>query len=159
MNEWHTHRNTCTHISMTKTQQDKAGVTVSVARVAKLLRRAHPGKRVGKRGPIYLTGAVDELAQIVLQGALQHARGNKAKRVHVADLIQAVRTDPDLSRAFGGFSFSSHLPSLKPINFILPQEGEDGQKERRRKIKANKEKAATRRAEAAEEAAGQTLDD
>ena len=94
---------------MTKSQQDKAGVTVSVSRVAKLLRRAHPGKRVGKRGPVYLTGAVDELAQIVLAGALAHARSNKAKRVHVTDLIQAVRTDPDLSRAFGGFSFSSSL--------------------------------------------------
>jgi len=148
---------------MTKTQQDKAGVTVSVSRVAKLLRRAHPGKRVGKRGPIYLTGAVDELAQIVLAGALEHARSNKAKRVHVTDLIQAVRTDPDLSRAFGGFAFSSHLPSLKPINFILPQEGEGGQKERRKKIKENKERrkanGAFGGAATAPPAAGQELDD
>ena len=144
-----------------KSQQDKAGVTVSVSRVAKLLRRAHPGKRVGKRGPIYLTGAVDELAQIVLKGALENARSNKAKRVHVNDLITAVRTDPDLSRAFGGFAFSSHLPSLKPIDFILPQEGEDGQKERRRKNRANKEAAAARAAERAAggSAAGSALED
>jgi len=148
---------------MTKSQQDKAGVTVSVSRVAKLLRRAHPNKRVGKRGPVYLTGAVDELTKVVLAGALQLARDKGAKRLHVPDLIQAVRTDPDLSRAFGGFAFSSHLPSLKPINFILPQEGDDGQKVRRRKIKDNKEKAAAKRAERAAAAAaaapGQALDD
>ncbi len=145
---------------MTKSQQDKAGVTVSVSRVAKLLRRAHPNKRVGKRGPIYLTGAMDQLVQVVLAGALQNARDNKSKRVHVNDLIQTVRTDPDLARAFGGFAFSSHQPSLKPIDYILPQEGDDGQKERRKKIKANKEKAALRRAAAAEQSgSAQALDD
>ena len=142
-----------------KSQQDKSGVTVSVSRVAKLLRRAHPGKRVGKRGPIFLTGAVDELAQVVLKGALENARSNNAKRLHVNDLITAVRTDPDLSRAFGGFAFSSNLPSLKPIDYILPQEGADGQKERRRKNRVHKEMMAARRAAAAEAAAGQALDD
>ena len=134
-----------------ESRQSRAGVTLSVSRLEKSLRRAHVGKRVGERSSIFLAGAMENVATQVLEGALACARDKKAKRVHVTDIIRSVRTDPDLARTFGGFAFSSLLGSYKPIDYILPQEGENGQKERRKKIKENKAKAALRLAKVREQ--------
>ena len=136
-----------------ESRQSRAGVTLSVSRLEKALRRAHVGKRVGERSSIFLAGAMEDVATQVLEGAMACARQQKAKRVHPNHIIRSVRTDPDLARTFGGFAFSSLMESYKPIDYILPQEGEKGQKERRKKIKDNKIKAAARLAKAREEKA------
>lgn len=120
-------------------RQSKAGVTLSVSRVAKLLRREHPEKRLSDKAPIYLSGAMENLAHSVLTLAADAAHSHKSKRVNATDLIEAVRSDPDLSRAFAGFAFSSLGTANKAIDYILPQKGESGQKKRREKIRAKKE--------------------
>ena len=131
-----------------ESRQTRAGVTLSVSRLEKALRRAHVGKRVGERSSIFLAGAMENVAEQVLEGAMWYAREQKAKRLHPNHIIQSVRTDPDLARTFGGFAFSSLKESYKPIDFILPQEGEKGQKERRKKLKQNRIEAAERLAKA-----------
>lgn len=136
-----------------ESRQTRAGVTLSVSRLEKALRRAHVGKRVGERSSIFLAGAMENVAEQVLEGAMACARDQKAKRVHPNHIIRSVRTDPDLARTFGGFAFSSLMESFKPIDYILPQEGENGQKERRKKLKQNKIDAAERLAKAREKKA------
>ena len=123
-------------------RQAKAGVTLSVARITKLLRRLNPDKRLSDRAPIFLSGALEKVVVTVLAQAADHAHHSKSKRVNNIDVIKSVRFDPDLSRAFAGFAFNSIMAANKPIDFILPQEGEDGQKMRREKQRALKLKRA-----------------
>lgn len=118
-------------------RQDKAEVEMSVARCDKLLRKGMPEKHVSGRAPVYLAGAIENMVRNILNRAADNAQDAETvghiptKRVHPNDLIKAVRHDPDFSRAFSGFSFSSLERANKPINFILPA---DEAKERRERI-------------------------
>ena len=124
-------------VAKSQSRQAKAGVTLSVSRLERALRYARVTKtRVDKGGPVFLAGSLEHLAKTLLEGSFENARSNKAKRVHPIDVITTVRSNPDLARMYGGFAFSSILPSKKPIDYILPQEG---QKERKAKLKKNKE--------------------
>lgn len=133
-------------IAKSQSRHAKAGVTLSVARLERVLRYARTTKtRVDQGGPVYLAGALENLAKTLLEGSFENARNNKGKRVHPIDVITTVRSNPDLARMFGGFAFSSVMPSKKPIDFILPQEGEHGQKKRRQKMNDAKEARKARK--------------
>jgi len=128
-------------------RESKAGLNLSAARVEKLVRKGQPGRHVSARAPIFLAGAIEKLVRTLLSRAADNAQDTETpghtptKRVQPADLIKAVRYDPDYSRAFSGFAFGSLKKATKPINFILPA---DEAKERRDRIaiakKAAKEK-------------------
>jgi histone H3/H4 len=111
-----------------RSRQTKAGVTLSVARVTKMLRRRSAAKCISSRAPLFLAGALEKMVATIMEQAVENARKNQAKRVFNADVISAVRTDPDLARLFSSFAFTSHAPSDKPIKFILSA---DGQKKRK----------------------------
>ena len=138
------------------TNQKRAEVTLSVARCDKLFRRGLPEKHVSSRTPYYLAGAMENLTQLILTRAADNAQDTETpgraptKRVYPTDLIKAVRHDPDLSRAFAGFAFSSLERADKAVDYILPA---DEAKVRRDKIakkkaeaKKNKEKASKEKA-------------
>tara|TARA_B100000963_G_scaffold360112_1_gene389782 strand:- start:2482 stop:2925 length:444 start_codon:yes stop_codon:yes gene_type:complete len=118
-------------------RQDKAEVDLSVARCDKLLRKGLPEKHVSGRAPVYLAGAIEKMVRNLLNRAADNAQDTETpghiptKRVYPNDLIKAVRHDPDFSRAFAGFSFSSLSRANKPIDYILPA---DEAKERRERI-------------------------
>jgi len=125
-------------------RQDKAEVDLSVARCDKLLRKGLPEKHVSGRAPVYLAGAIENMVRNILNRAADNAQDAETvghiptKRVYPNDLIKAVRHDPDFSRAFSGFSFSSLERANKPIDYILPA---DEAKERRDRINQAKEGA------------------
>lgn len=125
-------------------RQDKAEINLSVARCDNLLRKGLPEKHVSGRAPVYLAGAIESMVLALLNRAADNAQDTETaghiptKRVYPNDLIKAVRHDPDFSRAFSGFSFSSLAPANKPIDFILPA---DEAKERRDRITAAKAEA------------------
>jgi histone H3/H4 len=128
-------------------RQDKAEVDLSVARCDKLLRKGLPEKHVSGRAPVYLAGAIETMVRNILSRAADNAQDTETvghvptKRVRPNDLIKAVRHDPDFSRAFSGFAFSSLAPANKPINFILPAE----------EAKERREGIAKKKADAKEE--------
>lgn len=125
-------------------RQDKAEINLSVARCDNLLRKGLPEKHVSGRAPVYLAGAIESMVLSLLNRAADNAQDTETaghiptKRVYPNDLIKAVRHDPDFSRAFSGFAFSSLAPANKPINFILPA---SEAKERRDRINLAKEDA------------------
>ena len=125
-------------------RQDKAEVDLSVARCDKLLRKGLPEKHVSGRAPVYLAGAIENMVRNILNRAADNAQDAETvghiptKRVYPNDLIKAVRHDPDFSRAFSGFSFSSLSRANKPIDYILPA---DEAKDRRDRINQAKEDA------------------
>jgi histone H3/H4 len=134
------------HGAAKTSKQSKAGVTLSVARMSKILRRSRVAKQVGSRAPVYLAGAVEALLRDVLGKARSNAQlvahPKAAKRVNVADIIAGVRTDPDLARLFAGYTFASTAPARKAVAYCLPP---IQQKERRQRIKSAKLKREERR--------------
>jgi len=137
-----------------KSKQEKAGLKLSVARIGKQLITGNPDKNCAEKAKVYLAGVMESLAYNVLATAADNAHEAGFKRVNTTDLIQAVRSDPDLARAFSGFAFTSLLPANKAIDHILPMGGINGQRARRKRIKEAKAKKALQRKEQQEKAAG-----
>lgn len=119
-------------------RQGKAGLVLSVARVNRGLKASRKAKRVSDKAPLYITGALECVADSVLGRAVENAKAKGAKRVFNADVVEAVRTDPDLARLFSGFAFASHAPAAKPIQFILSSHGQKKRKEEKEKRMADK---------------------
>lgn len=134
----------------------RAGLTFAVSRIDKKLRHARIAKQIGTASSVFLTGAVEHVVEHVLKKADEHAAARKSKRVTEQHIIAAVRSDPDLARAFLGFCFSSDADVPKAIDRILPQ---DEQAERKAKQTPRKGAApGGRAAAAAEEAPGEDAD-
>jgi histone H3/H4 len=127
----------------TYSRQQKAGVTLSVARINKALRKGHQAKYVSSRAPLYVAGVMETMVDTVLKQAVENARAGPrnakgelvVKRVDTADVIQAVRADPDLARLCSGFAFASNAAPIKPVMHILS----GAQQEKRRLDKAMRE--------------------
>jgi len=108
-------------------RQKKAGVTISIARVHKQMRKSAVADQISSKAPLYVAAAIEKMLSTILKQATDNVRSGqrtqkgelKTKRVVNGDIIAAVRSDPDLARLFGGFAFSSHAPASKPIRFIL----------------------------------------
>lgn len=131
-----------------KSQAAKAGLSLSVSRVGKQLCAGNPDKNCGEKARVWLAGAMECLSYNILEMAADNAHENGFKRINTTDLIQAVRSNPDLARAYSGFAFSSHLPANKAIDHILPMGGKNGQRARRKRIKEQKELMKAKKAEA-----------
>lgn len=123
-------------------RQGKAGLVLSVARVNRGLKVCQKAKRVSDKAPLYITGALECVADSVLGRAVENAKAKGTKRVCNADVVEAVRTDPDLARLFSGFAFASHAPAAKPIQFILSSHGQKKRKQEKEKRRANKSASA-----------------
>lgn len=123
-------------------RQGKAGLVLSVARVNRGLKASHKAKRVSDKAPLYIAGALECVADSVLERAVENAKAKGSKRVGNTDVVEAVRTDPDLARLFSGFAFASHAPAAKPIQFILSSHGQKKRKEDKEKRRADKPASA-----------------
>lgn len=119
----------------------KAGVALSVARVAKLLRRSKVCDRVSSKAPIYVAGLLEPVIKALLTGARANTEAKGTKRVMAQDIVASVRTDPDLARLFVDFAFGSKSASRKAINYTL---GAPEQKERHKTLQRSKEKRELR---------------
>ena len=133
-------------------RQAKAGVTLSVARINTGLRKGRVAKHVSSRAPLYVAGVLETIVDSIMKqttdNVLKGPRDGKGtlvtRRVGNADIINVVRSDPDLARLCTGFAFASNAPSIKPIKHILS----GAQQEKRRQDKN------ARKAMAAEDDAG-----
>lgn len=134
----------------TISRQQKAGVTLSVARVNNGLKKGtHVAKHVSSRAPLYAAGVMETVVDSVLKQAVENARNGPrdskghlvCKRVDNIDIIQAVRADPDLARLCIGFAFASNAPATKPIQHILSSAGQKKRREAKAKRKQDKEDA------------------
>ena len=131
-------------------KQAKAGLTFAVSRVDKKLRQAKIAKQVGGKASVHLTAVVEHVILKILKEAGAQASFRKSKRVGDAHILAAVRSDPDVARAFSGFCFTSAENVPKAIDRVLP---EDEQKERKlRKAEAAERKAAAAGGREAEDA-------
>ena len=108
-------------------RQKKAGVTISIARVHKQMRKSAVADQISSKAPLYVAAAIEKMLETILDAATDNVRNGqrtktgdlKTKRVVSNDIIEVVRTNPDLARLFSGFAFSSHAAPSKPVSFIL----------------------------------------
>ena len=128
-------------------RQKKAGVTISIARVHKQMRKSAVADQISSKAPLYVAAAIEKVLSTILEQATDNVRNGqrtqkgelKSKRVINGDIIAVVRSNPDLARLFSGFAFSSHAPANKPINFILSAAGKEKRKLEKEKRKQEKE--------------------
>ena len=120
--------------------QSKAGVDLSVSRSGRLMRRGHAADRVSSKAPVYVTGAVERMVEVLLHNARMEAKAKKAKRISSADIIAAVRKHPDLARLFCNFAFGSTQEARKSIDYTLQASAQRERKENIATAKAEREK-------------------
>ena len=124
-------------------KQAKAGLTFAVARVDTKLRRGRVSKQVSGAASIAVTAIVEHVILKIVEEAGAQAEMRKSKRVTDAHIVAAVRSDPDMARAFAGFCFTAADDVPKAIDKILP---EDEQKTRKEAAKASKARKEEKRA-------------
>lgn len=104
-----------------QTKQARAGLTFPVSRMKNKLKQKRIALRVGEEAAIWLSAVAEHVMDHVVQFAHEHARQGlpegstaKTRRLTINDLVQSVRTDPDMARLFADFSFSTHQNAIKP---------------------------------------------
>jgi histone H3/H4 len=97
----------------------KAGLVFSISRIDRRLRQAKVSKRVSSNASVYLTGVVEHVLQTLLAQSRDEVQLHKTKRITFHHIIAAVRSDPDLSRVFKSFCFTSTKETPKACNQIL----------------------------------------
>ena len=117
----------------------KAGVSLSVARIAKMMRRAKVAERVSEKAPVYVAGWLEPIVKEVLEGARSSTDNKGGKRVMVNDVIASVRTHPDLARFFVDFAFGSKAKARKSIEYTLCAPEKKERKDALERSKAKRE--------------------
>ena len=81
--------------------QSKAGVDLSVSRSGRLMRRGHAADRVSSKAPVYVTGAVERMVEVLLHNARMEAKAKKANsaRDKKAQVAAAAAQEVSESRA------------------------------------------------------------
>ena len=133
-------------------RQRKAGVTISIARVHKQMRKSAVADQISSKAPLYVAAVIQQVLSTILKNATDNVRNGqrtqkgelKTKRVINGDIIAAVRSDPDLARLFSGFAFSSHAAASKPVRFILSAAQQEKRKKDKETRAAEREKAKKR---------------
>tara|TARA_B110000902_G_scaffold151771_1_gene174377 strand:+ start:150 stop:563 length:414 start_codon:yes stop_codon:yes gene_type:complete len=123
-------------------KQTKAGLTFAVSRVDKKLRSSKISRQVASNASIFLTGVVEHVILKALENSGEHAGMKKSKRITDAHIVAAVRSDPDLARAFSGFCFSSRENVPKAIDRILPEDEQKVRKQRKLEVAQRKKESA-----------------
>ena len=110
----------------TISRQAKAGVTLSVARINKLIRKSQ-ATYVSSRAPLYVAGVMETIVDSVVKRAVENVRNQRngggglmGNRVNNVDVINAVRSDPDLARLCVGFAFASNARAPPWIDLLAP---------------------------------------
>lgn len=84
-----------------KTQSEKAGLTLPVGRIARHLKGGRFAKRIGRGAPIFMAAVLEYLTTEVLELAGNIANKNDRQRITPRYVQLAVRTDEELSKFLG----------------------------------------------------------
>ena len=156
------------------TKQKRAGLTFPVARMKTRLKQNGVAQRIGGNADIFFAAVVEHVVDRVLEDAQEHAsqevatrvskdgtKKSTTRRLKINDLVQSVRTDPDLARLFADFSFSTHESAIKPgkvQKVIMTPKDYEKLKKKQEESKAKAIVAAQAAAKKAEKAAKKKKD-
>lgn len=86
-------------------RSSKAGLTMPVSRVNRHLKLSRVTERVGCTTPVFMACVLEYVMAEVLELAGNQCLKEKRKRVSVADIVYAIRTDKELHKLTEGFRF------------------------------------------------------
>ena len=89
----------------TASRSTKAGLNMPVSRVNRHLKLSRVTQRVGSSTPVFMTCVLEYVLSEILELAGQRCVKEKHKRVSVADIIYAIRSDKELHKLTEGFKF------------------------------------------------------
>lgn len=114
------------HLKAKKSRAARAGLTFSVGRIHRLLKKGQYSERIGSGAPIYLASIIEYLVAEVLELAGNAAKDNKRSRICPRHLLLAVRNDEELNK-FLDHVIISEGGVMPNINLaLLPKIGSKG---------------------------------
>ena len=78
--------------------QERAGIIFAPARMTRLLRGKRVAERCSQLAGVFMAGALEYLVEEVLDQAGEFCREAKKKQIRPRHIMQAVRTDDELSK-------------------------------------------------------------
>lgn len=85
----------------TMSKSAKLDLTLPISRVQHKLKATGGTKRVGASASVYLTAVLDYVASEILENATQLVSETKRKTISPEIMLEAVRSDPELSQVYG----------------------------------------------------------
>lgn len=135
-----------------QTTQRRAGLTFSVARCEKQLRKYGGTKgRVGKGAPIFLAGVLEYICAEILELAGNATRDNKLVKMTTRHVFLAIFNDEELSKLMNvlhiEFCRSGVIPRIQELLIPTNKENNKKQKEKRKKLKEKKDEDSSESSE------------
>lgn len=95
----------------------KAGLTLPVSRVNRLIKKQSGVTRVGGSSPVYLTAVAEFVAAEVIELAGNYTLRGKRKQISLEDVSMAIRGDPELSYMLSSFRMISvrKIQAKRPV--------------------------------------------
>lgn len=120
---------------------ERANLALKISRVDKRIRSLKVTKRLNKAAGVYATAIIEGVVtQILTDGETQCQREKPQKtRITTMHIAKAARTHPELSRAFGKYSFVNDKVLQKPGNLILTAFDQKTRDEKRKEDKKKRE--------------------
>ncbi len=131
---------TPTPASPPRTRSERAGVTFSVGRLHRHLRRGGYAERIGGGAPVFLAAVIQYLTAEVLELAGNSAVAGRARRIKPRHIAQALQNDAELNQLFGNATIPSGgvTPNIHPE--LLPGSRERRSREGRRRGRRSRER-------------------
>jgi|SRR6056297_590334 len=106
--------------SVTKSQ--KAGLTLSVARIYAQIKRKNPGCSIQQYAPVYLAAVAEKLLIEIIDLAAYNVMKNKRKRIMPLDIFTAIQKDRSIKNLLGDRVLLSHVKNIidKPHLLLYP---------------------------------------
>ncbi|XP_028026447.1 histone H2A, sperm-like [Bombyx mandarina] len=107
--------------SKKKSGSNRAGLSLPVGRIHRILRNGNYASRIGTGAAVYLTAVLEYLAAEILELAGKAAEDNGRTRISPRHILLALRKDDELNRMLSGVTISQGgvIPRIEPQ--LLPK--------------------------------------
>ncbi|XP_026729837.1 histone H2A-beta, sperm-like [Trichoplusia ni] len=90
----------------TKTRSNRAGLSLPVGRIHRILKNGNYAPRIGSGAAVYMTAVLEYLAAEILELSAKAAEDNQRTRISPRHILLAVRNDDELNRMLEGVTIS-----------------------------------------------------
>ena len=120
---------------------ERANLALKISRVDKRIRSLKNTKRVNKAAAVYATAIIESVVSHILADGESQCESEKPQktRITTSHIAKAIRTHPELHRAFGKYVITNDKVLQKPGNLILTNFDQKTRDEKRKEDKKKRE--------------------